>query len=248
MKIITWNIYKDNRKIHKAIAFLRNQQADIICLQEFPTQHLNLLSGLGLHMVTCQEVHLYHEKDKPTTRAYSVILSRFPIGQSFTISHKKRYVASNGKREKYAYFQADTLYADIETPGEPYRVFNIHFKCFAGPNHRLSQFSEMVKHLSPDRRNIICGDFNTFGRPWVNILLWRMFYFSIQDIPVNESKRLAKLLEANNLQNPLEGQVTFLKFPVQLDYILVPTSMEVKAKQVFWRLHGSDHFPLMLKV
>ena len=248
MKIINWNIYKKNRNIQKAITFLRQQQADVICLQEFPIDQINLIENIGFYITTCEEVHIYHKKQKPIMRAYSVILSRFPIIQSSVIPHKKRYMPSNGKREKYAYFQADTLSADIDTPQGLFRVFNIHFKCFAGPHHRLSQFAEVMKHLSPERHNMVCGDFNSFGKPWVNVLLWKLFYFRIQDIPINESKRLAKILKTHHLQNPLEHQVTFLKFPVQLDYILIPEHLEVKAKRAFFRLHGSDHFPLMLEV
>ncbi len=244
MKIITWNIYKKNKNIPKAVAFLKKQKADIICLQEFPDTHLDLIRNFVGHVAMCEEVWIYKDNRRQATRLYTVIISKFPIKQHVIIPHKNTY----GHISRYKHFQADSSYIDIDAPEGLFRVFNSHFKCVTGPLHRLFQFEEVVGHLSPERHNIICGDFNTFGKPLVNIFLWKLFGYKTHEIAINENKNLAKMLSAYGLQNPLQRQVTFWKFPVQLDYILVPAHVEVKKKRAFSRPHGSDHFPLMLEI
>jgi len=248
MKILTWNVYKKNRRINRAIAFLKKQKADIICLQEFPAKHIDLLKKLDAHVAVCDEVLVYKNKRRRPVKLYSVIISRFPIKEQTIIAHKKRYEETRKIKDKYAYFQADSFYVDIDTNEGEFRIFNTHLKCVAGPNHRLAQFKEIVEHLSGERQNIICGDFNTFARPLVNILLWKLFGYKVQEIKINETKNLTALFEAHGLKNPLEKQVTFWKFPVQLDYILVPSGADVKAKRTFLRPYGSDHFPLLLEI
>lgn len=248
MKILSWNIYKNNRNIARAVEFLKQQDVDVICLQEFPARHLGLLKDMGLHMATCEEVLVHKDRRRPTSRAYSVIMSRFPLRNSAVVPHKKGYTDHHRKKDKYAYFRADSLYVDIHNSEGPFRIFNTHFKCMTGPYHRLSQFMEVTGALSHMHHNIICGDFNTFGKPWLNLFLWKWFGYQIQEIPINESKLLAEMLQIHGLKNPLESQVTFLKFPVQLDYILVPSYLSVKNKRAFMRLYGSDHFPLLLEI
>lgn len=244
MKILTWNIYKKNKHIHKAVAFLKKQKADIVCLQEFPATYLELLKSLDGHVAMCEEVWIYKNNRKPGARIYSIIISKFPINQHVVIPHKNTY----GHINKYRHFQADSFYVDVDTGQGLFRVFNAHFKCVAGPHHRLAQFNEVIGHLSSDRQNIICGDFNTFGKPLVNILLWKLFGYKAHEIKINENKNLAALFKVYGLKNPLKRQVTFWKFPIQLDYILVPAHVEVKKKRAFMRPYGSDHFPLLLEI
>ncbi len=245
MKILTWNIYKRNKNIQKAIMFLKKQEADIVCLQEFPVQHIELLKSLNPYIAIYEEVLIYKNNRKPDERSYSIIASKFPIQQQTVIAHKSSY----GHINRYKHFQSDSFYVDVDTPeGQFFRIFNTHFKCITGPNHRLAQFKEVVGHLSADRRNIICGDFNTFGKPLLNLVLWKYLGYKAREITVNENKKMARLFDVHSLKNPLKRQVTFWKFPIQLDYILIPSYIEVKNKRVFKHPHGSDHFPLLLEI
>lgn len=252
MKILTWNIYKNNKNIVKAVEFLKKQNADVICLQEFPADHLNLLNSLGGHIAMCDEVHIPKNRKKNGTKVYSVIFSRFPIREQVIIPHKKTYgdtkMGDVDVKDRYHHFQSDSLYVDIDAPQGVFRVFNTHFRCFAGPNHRLAQFKEVLERLDSQRPNIICGDFNMFGKPLVNILVWKFFGYKMQEIIINENKAIAKLLSEHNLKNCFYRQVTFWKFPIQLDYILVPLKVKVKMSKVFLHPHGSDHFPLLLEI
>lgn len=248
MKILTWNVYKNNKDIARAVDFLRKQNADVICLQEFPVEHINLLHNLGGHIAVCDEVHIPKNKKKDGTRVYSVIFSRFPIKEQVIIPHKKTYDEGKKTKDRYHHFQADSFYVDIDAPRGQFRIFNTHFRCFTGPTHRLAQFKEVLVHLDPSGQNIICGDFNTFAKPLVNILVWKFFGYKMQEIIINENKALAKLLSEHDLKNCFYRQVTFWKFPIQLDYILVPLKVKVKSSRVFLRPHGSDHFPLLLEI
>lgn len=248
MKILTWNVYKNNKDINKAVAFLKKQQADVICLQEFPAEHIGLLRNLDGHIAICDEVHIPRDRKKNGVRLYSVIFSRFAIKEQVIIPHKKTYDETAKTKDRYHHFQADSFYIDIDTPQGMFRVFNTHFRCFTGPTHRLAQFKEVLTHTDSSRQNIICGDFNTFAKPLVNILVWKFFGYKMQEIIINENKNFAKLISEHNLKNCFYKQVTFWKFPIQLDYILVPLKVKVKSSRVFLRPHGSDHFPLMLEI
>ena len=248
MRIISWNIYKDNRDIHKAIAFLKGQKADIICLQEFPVEHVNLLDGLGLNIALCDEVLIYKDHKKPDVKLYSVIASRFHIEKHAIVEHKNQYELVSGINKQYHHFRADSCYVDVASDGELFRIFNVHFKSVAGPYHRLSQFKEVIEHLARDRQNIICGDLNTFGKPLLNLFVWKYFGYKIHEIKMHEGKILRVLLNLYGFKNPFHGYFTFLKFPAQLDYILVPAHFDIKLKRRFLHFHGSDHFPLLLEI
>ncbi|MGD0576912.1 MAG: hypothetical protein ABSA74_02460, partial [Candidatus Staskawiczbacteria bacterium] len=142
----------------------------------------------------------------------------------------------------------DSIYVDIDAPGHKLRIFNVHFKCVAGPYHRLSQFREVLENFDPKRENIICGDLNTFGHPIVNIFLWKYFGYRIQELFINEKKILRTHFDLNKLKNPFRGMITFIKFPMQLDYILLPKKTKISAKQRFLRPYGSDHLALSVEI
>jgi endonuclease/exonuclease/phosphatase family metal-dependent hydrolase len=58
----------------------------------------------------------------------------------------------------------------------------------------------------------------------------------------------AAFFDVHNLQNPFKGYMTFLKFPVQLDYILLPRSTKILEKERYRSAYGSDHLPISIKI
>jgi endonuclease/exonuclease/phosphatase family metal-dependent hydrolase len=240
MKIISWNIYKDNRRVVDAISFLKKQNADVLCLQEFPVGEVDLLQRLGMHLLVEDHLMEYRNEWKDGEKLKLVIASKYPFHAFKTIPHTRKHSSSTHVDRRYTHFKANSFYADINTGGGVFRVFNAHFKCVASPRHRLAQFKDIISNLSSDRHNIICGDFNTFGRPLLNIFIWKYFGYSPDEIGINERKILS-------LTNPFHKTVTFLKFPVQLDYILLPVGLPVLKKRRL-RSVGSDHFPLTIEV
>ena len=250
MKILTWNVHRRNRNTKEILQLITESNADVVCLQEFPAdlaEHLQKLSGY--HMATEEESFVVKGPRGKSVRMVSVLLSKYPLIQHRKIQHKKQYHDDKkANMRRYSRFQAHSFYADIDAEGKHFRVFNAHFKCVAGPHHRLSQFKDVLKELSHDRENIICGDFNTFGTPLLNIVLWKIFGYQRNELLVSERREFASLFEKHGFQNPLEGHVTFLPLPAQLDYILISKHTKVVDRRFFLNPRGSDHLPVMMEI
>lgn len=247
MKIITWNMYNKNKRIPEAIDFLKQQDADIICLQELPQQHAPLLEKLGMHIMLNEEIMRFRNPKKATEKLYMVIASKFPIVNQKIVPHQYHYEHVSGFDTTYADYKADSQFIEVDAPQGKFRIFNTHFKCEAGPYHRLSQFREVVESLSRERMNIICGDFNTFGKPFLNLFVWKYFGYKLHEIHIHERNILHALLDLYQLKNPFRRTITFWKVPNQLDYILIPLHLTV-VQQKRLGLNGSDHFPLLLEI
>ena len=248
MRVLTWNVYKDNRRLHKVFNFLKNGKFDVLCLQELPLHATKELESLGAYRVLEDASVIYKDAWKEPERMCSAIISSFPIHNYGVVRHKGFYEEKTPRDIRYADFKADSLYVDIETEGRKLRIFNVHFKCVAGPHHRLSQLRDVLERFHPERENIVCGDFNAFGHPMVNPFVAGYFGYRMREWLVNEKKLLAKAFEHHGLQNPFRNSVTFLKFPMQLDYILVPEKTRVRAQKRFLSSHGSDHLPLSVDI
>lgn len=249
MKILSWNINRDNRNIGGVVDFINDTQADIICLQEFSLRNEAALKKFNEYrIVTEDEILVFRNSHKETEHMYSVLLSRYPIVKYQTIPHKITYGSNEKPSSRYRNFQAHSFFVDVDAEGRSFRVFNVHFKCVAGPNHRLSQFKEILRELSPDRENIICGDFNTFGTPLLNFMLWKLFGYQKEELLLSERREFSTLFEKHGFQNPFHGYITFMPLPAQFDYILVPKETIIKHKRRFLNPRGSDHLPIMLEI
>jgi endonuclease/exonuclease/phosphatase family metal-dependent hydrolase len=251
MKILTWNVNRNNKLLDQAVRFIRNYGADIICLQEFSVRNESLLAELSeFYTATEEETLVFKSRPEDPERMYSVVLSKYPILKYQTVPHKNSYFADEIKTDRYQFFQAHSFFVDIDIPDEDksLRIFNVHFKCVAGPHHRLSQFRDILSHFSTDRENIICGDFNTFGSPLINVFLWKLFGYQKTEVLIDERTEFATEFEKYGLQNPFQGAITFLPLPAQLDYILVSKHTPIKQTRHFLNPRGSDHLPIMLEI
>ncbi|MBI2122368.1 MAG: hypothetical protein HYT98_04590 [Candidatus Sungbacteria bacterium] len=231
-----------------AVEFLKNGKFDVICLQEFPIQDLKKLNLLTAHLYFEEEFLVYNNSRKKPDRMYTVIISNTPIQNKGVIKHKNYYEDITKQDDRYQDFRADSMYADIDIGERKLRIFNVHFRCVAGPYHRLSQFREVLENFNPQRENIVCGDLNTFGHPVINIFVWKYFGFKIREFFINEKTILRATFDLNKLQNPFRGLLTFLKFPMQLDYILLPNITKIISKRRFLNSYGSDHLPISVEI
>lgn len=121
------------------------------------------------------ELHELKNTKKESVKLKTIIATKLPAGKKSVIPHKTVYENITKPVNRYKKFTSNSLFVDIDTPRKKYRVFNTHLKCVASPYHRLSQFKEILENLSKERENIICGDFNTFGKSFINIFLWKYF-------------------------------------------------------------------------
>ena len=248
MKILDWNIYKDNKKIDSAIDFIKSGDFDIICLQEFPTKYLDKIKNIGYHYKIAEERFVY-KKDRPDAVMYQVILSKYDFLSANKIEHDNKHDAFK-ESKKHDTFTTESIFVDVNVQGKKYRIFNTHLKCVAGPYCRMSQFNNLLENIDNSNgvNNVICGDFNTFGKPLINFFVWKYFGYRLPEITINEKKLFNTHFELNGFRNVFKNTVTFLKFPLQLDYILIPKKMKIINKKRYLKSYGSDHLPICVEI
>lgn len=248
MKLVTWNVSKDNKQLDTLVNFLKEGYFDVVCLQEFPRGKLSSLSTLNMKQVFGEERYSYSRKEE-TADLSLVILSSAEFKKYEVIEHENPY--KNFDRElnhHYQTFKTDFLYVDLDFGGLSYRIFNSHLRCVAGPKYRISQFGEIIKHLHPERQNIICGDFNIFGKPLINAFVGNFCGYTKEELGVDEGKLFNQVFEMYGFKNVFKGSKTFTRLPFQLDYILVPYDSRIIDTRVEKNTFGSDHFPLIVEL
>lgn len=243
MKILTWNIYKRNNKLKQAKALILFGGFDVVCLQEVPVGVVGQFTALAPYSHVADEYITYRKSGK-VEHLQLVMLSRHPIIESGSLRHGPE--AKPNKR--YTTFDLDFQYIDIKYGKRKQRIYNVHFKCVAPPAYRLQQLEEVLSHIPKRRKAIICGDFNSFGRVWSNVVLPPVFRHNPRQLWINERKALEARFAEHQLHNALAGKRTFSKFPLQLDYILVPDRYRVTASAVHSYPYGSDHYPVEVKI
>lgn len=249
LTINTWNVSRHNKNLLQDLKHIESEGPDIICLQEFPAEKLNLLAELTDYTFVQADEKFIAKKPKRSTSLKLITLSKLPISCHTIIRHE----AMPYKPWRYINFKSldiSFLYIDIEHPQiGPIRLFNVHFECVTSPSVRISRFLQVTANFSHYKTNIICGDFNNFGKPWINLFVW-WFYrnYSFKEIFQDEKKIFQQHFEKQNLYNHFNNSKTFRKIPFQLDYILTPPSIMVLEQKVLSFNHGSDHNPILLKI
>lgn len=244
MKILTWNVYKDNKKIESLVGRVKKENADVVCLQEVPEEHASKFKDLYPHAVYSHEGWTYKKTGK-RVRILNMILSQYKLTNVFVhdLSLEKIFTA-----KRYSQFSSEFISATFEHNNKKYQVSNTHLRCVAPPWVRVRQFEEMLKRIDMKNQNIICGDLNTFSWPLLNILLWKKYNYSAKELLANGRKIFESIFEKHELYNPHPGVGTFKLFPVQYDYILVNKNTKIVEAEKIKELHGSDHYALVLDI
>jgi len=244
LRVVTWNVYKDNKTIDQLIDFLPSLNADVLALQEVPREKIEKLLDAFEHVVFSHEGWTY-KKSGEVVEICNVIASDHPIKhtESFDISLRTLFQA-----KRYAAFTSECLVATIEFGGSEYEIMNTHLRCVAPPWVRVQQFEEVLKRADMSKKNIICGDLNTFSWPLLNLLIGKRYGYGFKEMLTNGRKIFEKIFIQHDLVNPHHGVSTFKLFPVQYDYVLVDRDTEVFHTEKVKDLHGSDHYALFADV
>lgn len=239
-KVISYNIATKGNKA--LIDSIKSQRPNILCLQEYLSDHKELWKELGKE---------YNSTCKENTSFSCEIFSRYPILKQGLIDTLPR---------------TNALWADIKIQSDTVRVINLHLKSttitsqdmqfveeheYILDSTRTSKIKDMGVRLtesnikraeqaekvvefiknSPHKKLIVCGDFN--------------------DVPLSYSQNII----AENLQNTfIEAgsgySYTFNGFfkLLQIDYLLCSDSFQVVSYKVDHSLTFSDHYPVIVRL
>ena len=172
MKILSYNIHKgmDGNNIftlNKIIKYLKNIDADIICLQEvLYNQFAILKQSLKIDGVFAANIN------KPTLMYGIATLSKYEI-------LKNEHIFLTSKKEQRGF-----LYTNVFSDKYCVDVINTHLGLDI--NERKEQISEIMDYAKDLRKSkIVCGDFNEKNIS-INIFNDSAVYTNYQSIPTFE--------------------------------------------------------------
>lgn len=234
--LITYNVRQFNQfgfdkqknVPEKISAFIRDQDPDVISMQEYFSGELTIAESFP---------HKYIKMKNKSAEFGLAIFSKYPIINSGSLDFN---TASNN----------NGVFADIAIKGDTVRVINVHLQSFSmKPNlgnlekeHSKKVFLGMGKTFvrqqeqmelvletmkSSPYRVIVMGDFNNTAYSYIYRKL------------TSEGLDDAYKEDGNGFGRTFD----FDYFPLRIDYILVDESLEVISFEAF-EIHYSDHFPI----
>ena len=248
MKIITWNIYDQNKNISKSLQYIFSFTPDIICLQEFPNKNKNeLILNYGEYNFffakDCSLVRPKHEDDELSLlvigvkKTFNCKVKNVPL----EIKNNNHYTKKYGTRES-----VEGMVASIKHKKKSFNILNLHLNLFCGYNIRIKQFNTILKQ-SKLKHKIICGDLNNFSHYGLNWIFGYLFGFMKGEYLVNEKKIFQEIFKESDLKNPFYKKITHTTLR-QLDHILY-NGFKMKKKSLLYRsLKYSDHVALSIEL
>jgi endonuclease/exonuclease/phosphatase family metal-dependent hydrolase len=263
LKVISYNVRllglysKDNlqEEREKLIKFINEQNADVVCLQEFFDGHV-IPNTNNIDYITQQgnlPYHAFNANIKSTRGRFGdIIFSKKPIASNITMD-----LATDGKRHNFHY-------ADIVKNSDTFRVFNLHLQSYKlnskevqyvqdaqtgttkkepltsgvdiikklkqGFTLRSTQAEQISKHVRASTYPaIVCGDFNDMptSYPYFNIR------GNLGDAFLDRALGLGRTY-------------TTLSAALRIDYVLYNKAKLKTQGYVCPQVNFSDHYPLVV--
>lgn len=255
LKVMSYNVGRfvhrseksgiESRKecVDSVFDFIRNQDADIICLQEFYISDINAVrSHLRKNMPGYKAEYFLFPSKKGAFG--NVTLSRYPV--------KDKGVVKFDKSANLA------IYTDYQVEGRHFRVYNCHFESynisFSGLvkalaqrdrdvfaetgtkivnsiSRRPKQVDKVFRHIeSCPVESFVCGDFN--DNP-MSYTYYRM-----------NKGRKDSFIEAGE---GFGATYSFMWPMLRLDYVLVPERFDAQ-EYLSPRVGYSDHYPVITEI
>lgn len=192
---------------------------------------------------------IFHALDHRDQQAqhYLVILTKIPVCHHFCdyldSAPPKSFLAKKHQIQSVRQFH----YVDLVWQGTKFRIFNLHLEVAVGPRRRLAQFDNLVKNFGVNN-NLICGDFNIFPHPIGSLFVGWAASFCLSDYATNERKVFEIKFKKLNLHNVFAKKITYPKYKLQLDHILIPKNLKVIEKRMEKKLSQSDHLWLFCQI
>lgn len=244
MRIVSWNVFNRSRALDRFESFVRAQDADLYAFQELTPGHIERLSAMAGYTL-----HLAEDFAEEGETTWLGLFTRRPThDHTVTAINPARAVSDSyvGRKNRWQEcFEAQAL--TIDTLAGPARAINLHLACAISPRARLAQLEAATSGLDGAARAIVCGDFNSFGRPWLNALVGLTYGFGMADLFTDEVRSLDSFARRHGLARVPARAITFPKFRLHLDHVFL-RGMAVRAVRVEADTHGSDHRPVIVDV
>lgn len=246
IKVLSYNVqgfkipFQHNTTQEQIADFINNENADIVCLQEFYTNE-KVTEKLFKFLLSKYKYHSVFYSVKKNKYSYGVAtFSRYPVKMMLEIPFENSANAA--------------MYTDIEINGEIIRVYNVHLqsirlnlpKLLSGKNRigeieeassrlktafikRAGQVDIVSKHIEVSPYPVIvCGDFN--------------------DMPISYTYKKIKGNKADSFCEAGKGipstyRLSFVP-SFRIDYILHDKIMKSKSYTVYSNIDYSDHYPI----
>lgn len=258
IKIISYNVnafnvegWKNRSTIQKRIVeFIAQEQADIICFQEFhydPQEAYNILDTLTKNY---GYKHYYTQKIHARGRYFlgSIIFSKYPISNTGSLLYEKKGNISqwadviiapdtirvyNNHLESYR-LKPDNIEAlELASSGQKIETENLKStakKLITAMRARGKQIHELAEHIHHcPHKTMVCGDFNSPPYSYT-------YYTLRKKINLNDA-----FLAAGKATG---GTYNWQLPPIRIDYILTDASIHTRSFELK-KLNTSDHYPII---
>lgn len=252
MRVISWNIRKNNRRAKKAVDFALLQKPDVLCLQEVSLSILEYLREIPGY-----SHHASYDfiSRNPRKHGYTVTMTKFKTIDEMEIPYNQNPGKSllNSvvyKKINRSIEQHNAIMITIKTEKKKLHIVNTRLSTAVNTRERLSEFYNLISRIPTDFPAIFCGDFNVSDSQIFNKLTGWFRGFKAPDYLINERNEFEILFKKYNLLNIFRGSSTSItnKPLLQFDHILIPPSFKVQNKQIFKKRYGSDHRMLFTEI
>ena len=244
MRIVSWNVFNQSRDFDRFDRFVRETKADFFAFQELTPSHISRLEAVDSH-----SLHLVEDFAEDGEMTYLGLFTPHPTRNHRVIAiNPDRHISDSyiGRKNQWQEcFELQSL--DIEVDGGAVRAFNLHLACAVSPRARVAQLGRAIAEIEGCARAVICGDFNSFGKPWLSPLIGLPYGFALRDLFTDEIRILDRFGDRYGLDRWPRRAVTFPKFGLHLDHIFT-RGLAVRGAQVPADTQGSDHRPVIVDV
>lgn len=244
MRVASWNVLNTNNDTARLRRFVETVDADVIALQELTPAHIAALRNLRVG-------HLYLAEDfaERGETSFLGILSRTPALHIRALDHNPGRNTSDsllGNRMQWIEcLQSQSVV--VATGLGPVCVVNLHLSCAVSPQQRKTELQATAPHFSGVEKVVVCGDFNSFARPWLNPLIGWALGFRPRDRGCDERAEIRNFAAQHGLRQAFPSAITFPRFGLHLDHVLV-RGMNIPSGRVYESTFGSDHRPVVAEL